>query len=374
MTFWYRLIPLDVLMFRDAKPFTPGERAWASGIFPPSGQAIAGALCRLLDEPAQLQLVGPFLCREESLFFPQPLNYVGGRPLRPIFWPGEQPEDPQLQVVFAQDRPWPLVPTVLDSDLGQPEDEDDDDRLKYLPFSVVLEYLKSGIIAKDDWRGIPEPWEVESRAHNTIEPGTRRVKDTSGYFVENAVRLHTGWSIALGVNRELPSGQSIRLGGEGHRVMVERCEALNQQWKELQKHSAANLDVGGKAIGYLVTPGVFKRVEHGQALCRSWPWEWRLASAKSGGLVSVATAKAVPIGGRMQRYGVSTVLPQVFAAPPGTAYYVDLDCLNHLNRSDPPEQDQPKVLLEQDRLKALRRIRRWRELGYSELLWIRYKE
>lgn len=27
--FWYTLTPLDVLLLRDAKPFTPGERAWA---------------------------------------------------------------------------------------------------------------------------------------------------------------------------------------------------------------------------------------------------------------------------------------------------------------------------------------------------------
>jgi hypothetical protein len=27
--YWYTLTPLDVILLRDAKPFTPGERAWA---------------------------------------------------------------------------------------------------------------------------------------------------------------------------------------------------------------------------------------------------------------------------------------------------------------------------------------------------------
>lgn len=42
--YWYSLTPIDVLLLRDAKPFTPGERAWAGSVFPPNGHAIAGAL------------------------------------------------------------------------------------------------------------------------------------------------------------------------------------------------------------------------------------------------------------------------------------------------------------------------------------------
>jgi len=40
--FWYTITPLDVLMFRDAKPFTPEARAWAGSMFPPNGHAISG--------------------------------------------------------------------------------------------------------------------------------------------------------------------------------------------------------------------------------------------------------------------------------------------------------------------------------------------
>lgn len=32
---WYVIEPLDILLFREAKPFSPGEGAWAKSIFPP---------------------------------------------------------------------------------------------------------------------------------------------------------------------------------------------------------------------------------------------------------------------------------------------------------------------------------------------------
>ncbi len=60
--YWYTLTPLDIWLFRDAKPFTPGERAWAGSVFPPNGHTIAGALRGLLQSHHDLTLCGPFLC------------------------------------------------------------------------------------------------------------------------------------------------------------------------------------------------------------------------------------------------------------------------------------------------------------------------
>jgi hypothetical protein len=60
--FWYRLTPLDVLMFRDAKPFTPQERAWASSVFPPNNHTIAGAILSSFNITGTMQLKGAFLC------------------------------------------------------------------------------------------------------------------------------------------------------------------------------------------------------------------------------------------------------------------------------------------------------------------------
>lgn len=59
---WYTLTPLDILLFRDAKPFSPAERAWSESVFPPNGHAIAGALRGLVGSREHWQLIGPFLC------------------------------------------------------------------------------------------------------------------------------------------------------------------------------------------------------------------------------------------------------------------------------------------------------------------------
>jgi CRISPR-associated protein Cmr3 len=117
-----------------------------------------------------------------------------------------------------------------------------------------------------------KPWKIENRSHNSIEPGTRQVKDESGYFVENAVRLHPDWSIAFQIDREVPTGETLRLGGEGHRVLLECCEGLGKQWEGIQAQSNSNFEGGGRSIAYLVTADIFERSSNGEILCQGWPW------------------------------------------------------------------------------------------------------
>ena len=356
--FWYRLIPLDILLLRDAKPFTPGERAWAGSTFPPTGDAIAGAVRGLLGETLDLEITGPFLCRQvenkQQLYFPRPLGFVGDRSLLPLPW-----VDPDNQMKFDKSAPQPLV-TPFDDRAREPDADHQSPKYRqYLPADVVLTYLKSGQIDRQDWicecDSEAKPWKIESRSHNSIEPGTRQVKNESGYFVENAVRLHPDWSIAFEIDRELPSGETLRLGGEGHRVLLERCDQLGEQWQAIQAKSERNFESDGRSISYLVTPGIFERSTNGEILCQAWPWEWRFAhtsnpnQATDGKLVSVATDRSVPINGIGRA--------QVFAAPPGSNYYLD----------------QPRPLY-QDLATAPNRVKRWRQLGYSELLWIKYHQ
>ena len=205
------------------------------------------------------------------------------------------------------------------------------------------------------------------------------MKDADGYFVENAIRLCNSWSLAVGVDCEIDMG-IIQLGGEGHRAILRPCDSLKTQWEELTKLSNDNFQKGGKCIAYLVTHGVFERTrkqdDRGdkQAVCRAWPWEWNLAepvneNQKKGPLVSVATAKAVPISGRIRdtknsdknptstKYRPSIPAPQVFAAAPGSLYYLN----------------EPATLF-QDTAEEDHRVRRWRQLGYSQLLWISYQD
>jgi CRISPR-associated protein Cmr3 len=378
---WYKLTPLDILMLRDAKPFSPQERAWAGSIFPPNGHTIAGALRGLLGEE-RFNIVGPFLCYQNTkntLYLPRPLGFAKSVPLVPLTW---ETESYINNALWDKTQPCPLVKPHNKKD----DDEDDkDDFVKcsgvetkfrqYLPYCVVKKYLETGKIDKNDWNIIKDshedkPWDEETRSHNSIEPGTKQVKVPDGYFVEKAIRLHQNWSFAIGINHEITTPATIRLGGEGHRVIVESCPELGEQWQELQKISDGNFKADTKSIAYLVTPGVFERPHHKYNpeqrvnLCRPYPWEWKL---KDGIFVSMSTDKAVPISCRIREKEDNTKsitksipAPQVFAAPPGSLYY--------LNKPQGLFQDNKRLANEQKN-----RVNNWRQLGYSEMLWIKYQ-
>lgn len=370
MMFWYTLTPLDVLLLRDAKPFTPGERAWAGSVFPPNNHTLAGAIRGLLNDKADLELTGPFLAYENTLYLPRPFGFVGSSPLVPLEWE----EGSNLkQSMWNHQLPCPLVKPA-----GSKKDEDDNKKQKkdrqFLPEDVVKKYLECGKIDEGDWKpknpAEIKPWKVETRPHNAIQEGTRQVKDSDGYFVENAIRIMPGWSLAIGINQDIKTPTVLQLGGEGHRAILQRCEPLKKQWEAIKKVSDANYQKGGKCLAYLVTPGVFERKhDKGQAMCRAWPWEWDLAkpenpNARKGNLVSVATDKPVPISCRIRDKDNNNSLPapQVFAAPPGSVYYLEKpDLLFCENPNSKPG-------------KGLEKAKSLRKLGYSELLWISYKE
>ncbi|MFW6296298.1 MAG: type III-B CRISPR module-associated Cmr3 family protein [Halothece sp.] len=370
--YWYTLTPLDVLLFRDAKPFTPGERAWAGSVFPPNGHAIAGAIRGLLGTTENLTLRGVFLCYQQQLYIPSPLNFVNNNLLIPTLWLDDR--HPAKQIAWNRLNPAPLILEKREVELEEKVKKKEDKR-QFLPQSVWLKILKGKEpLSEQDWlcgKGEkPQPWTVETRSHNAIAPGTRQVKDADGYFVENAVRLHSGWSLAIGINLELPTPNTMQLGGEGHRVIIERCEKLEQQWEELKQLSDNNRKAPGKCLAYLVTPGIFERKhDGGKAICRSYPWEWKLAECANsnqqpGPLVSVATAKAMPISCRIRDKNDNSSIPapQVFAAPPGSVYY--LNTPHPLFAEDPNSKPGS----------GLEKAKRSRDLGYSELLWTTYKE
>lgn len=376
--YWYSITPFDILLLRDAKPFTPGERAWAGSVFPPNGHTIKGAINSIFPpgEVPKFSLKGPFFCLGDStLYFPRPLGYVGATPLIPLDW---DKNSPLKHIKTNPSQPRPLVKPS-----SQPLPDDEEDLLniskikyrQYLPYEIIAEYLKTGHINSQDWEiektGEDKPWVIETRPHNSIEEGTRQVKETDGYFVENAIRLLPGWSLAIGLDIEIDTPTTLRLGGEGHRVILEKCNGLTQQWENLQKLSQTNFHKGGKSLAYLTTPGIFTRLHketpssspiHTSSLCQAYPWEWKLAfpgekNQTPGNLVSFATDKPVPISCRYrdkQDNKKSIPAPQVFAAPPGSIYY--------LNNPQTLFQDNPQT-----------KVNTWRQLGYSELLWINYE-
>ena len=367
--YWYRLTPLDILLLRDAKPFTPGERAWAGSLFPPNGHTLAGALRGLLGQAVNITLIGPLFCYQKTLYFPRPLGFVGSNPLIPFSW--HSSDTPfKAQALWDNTQPEPLTYSKQVSREEQQQEEEKKFR-SWLPFSVMESYLKTGNIDDDHWllehSGEDKPWQEESRPHNAIKPGTRQVKDSDGYFVENGIRLKPDWSLAIAVDAEthqqlqrLSQPLSMRLGGEGHRVLLEYESQLDQQWQTLQRLSDQNFQQPGRAIAYLMTPGIFERGRNGVSTCRAYPWEWKLPD-NQGSFISMATERAVPISPRIrdskEKKGNSIPAPQVFAAPPGTLYYLE----------------KPQSLFA-DQEQAPRHLKQTRQLGYSQLLWLTFKE
>lgn len=373
MMYWYSITPLDVLLLRDAKPFSPGERAWASSVFPPNAHTIAGAINALVNtaksDKYQLKIKGPFFCFDQILYFPRPLGFVGDTPLIPLNW---DENSPLHHIKTNPLQPCPLVRPSWNQQADEKESESEEtvNYRQYLPYSTVAEYLQTGKINSEDWivkhEGEDQPWAIETRSHNTIQENTRQVEAADGYFVENAIRMLPGWSIAIAINLEIDTPTTIRLGGEGHRVLLHRCDELNQQWQDLQNLSQHNFNSQNKSIAYLITPGVFERKEQNNGKnvsnCQAKPWEWKLANTvtsnqTAGQLVSFATDKPLPISCRFRDKkdeNKSIPAPQVFAATPGSLYY--------LNKPQSLYQDNPQT-----------KVNRWRKLGYSELLWIKFE-
>jgi CRISPR-associated protein Cmr3 len=258
----------------------------------------------------------------------------------------------------------------------------------YLHYTAIEKLLQGASPNPEAWlcrAGEPsQPWQIENRPHNTLQEGTRQVKEEDGYFVEKAIRLDTGWSLAIALDCQLTTPLILRLGGEGHRAILESCPPLQEQWGKLKDLSDKNFQLAQKdptteltskmrSLAYLITPGVFER----RFVCRAYPWEWNLAdidnpNQTAGELVSVATDKPLPISCRIRSKSKdksptkndsnsqeekhpSAPAPQVFAAPPGTVYYLN----------------QPQSLF-QDEGSAPPKVRRWRKLGYSELLWLKF--
>lgn len=242
---WYTITPLDVLLFRDAKPFSPAERAWASSIFPPNGHTIAGAIQAALLESKELNLTGPFLCYEKQLYFPRPLNYLEQTRLVPVPWLSS--EHPSKQIVWSQRQPAPLA-----TEDGTPQKKSQTKYRAYLPHSDIKELVETGELSPASYIAsegeTTQPWSVENRSHNTLVPGTRQVQEEDGYFVEKAIRLHNGWSFAIALEEELTTPAILRFGGEGHRAVLESCSELEQQWDKLEERSRNNFKKEGKSL------------------------------------------------------------------------------------------------------------------------------
>ena len=116
---WYSLDPIDLLLMREAKPFSPGDGSWAKGQFPPLPitvfQALRSATPWRGEENDRrkpenwLEFAGPFLLyappgETPTLWLPTPqdLVCVSSRPIAPEHSQDDDKADDDFTETAAQ--------------------------------------------------------------------------------------------------------------------------------------------------------------------------------------------------------------------------------------------------------------------------------
>ncbi|NJM00610.1 MAG: CRISPR-associated protein, partial [Synechococcaceae cyanobacterium SM2_3_2] len=264
---WYALDPIDVLLFRESKPFSPGEGSWAKGLFPPMPttifQALRSALPYSPTKNRDLKFLGPFLLdQENTLWLPTPKDLLALCHRDPNADPDTTPEDnfeektqgdqytrlSPLEGEHWQHIQWdrqglpPLIPPSLpngDFICGRPQ--------PWIRASALSAYLQGSLPQVKDFHD--DPWDTQVLPHIDIQSNTRQVKDEAGYFTEVAIRLRRGWRLAAAISAQIPT-TTVRLGGEGHRALV----APLKNWKPGIDWDRFRERTG--SVAYLLTPGL----------------------------------------------------------------------------------------------------------------------
>ncbi|NJR62637.1 MAG: CRISPR-associated protein [Cyanobacteria bacterium CRU_2_1] len=406
---WFSVTPLDILLFREAKPFSPGEGAWAKGLFPPMPITVFQAMRSLLpdygdaeeNKSRDLEFIGPFLQDSDgNLWFATPKDLVGIRTRQ-----NENEEEPKPDQKKASDQ-WeslvrlqpyaaisdqkkasdtnpeplgfsgqrlsPMVPPQLKKNeyvCGKPAPWICADVLNaYLSGTATLS--KSNDFKQKPWvRG--DPWDVQILPHIHMQTDARQVLEADGYFTEVAVRMEPGWSFVVGIDAGTGNGNNpfkniqtavIRLGGEGHRAIVSKIPTPSQ-WEALQTFEQPDSTQSHSA--YLLTPGL-AQTEANAPIYGICPHDW------NGTVKGCATEKQLLWGGvskiqrkrhpdREQTAGELPkerslefgLLPQRAFVPPGTVYVFG-DQLPETRQLLPTQSPQRET---------------FKTLNYGKLLW-----
>ncbi|MEL7354540.1 MAG: type III-B CRISPR module-associated Cmr3 family protein [Cyanobacteria bacterium J06649_5] len=404
---WYGITPLDVLLFREAKPFIPGAGAWAKGAFPPMPITVFQAMRSLFPkryskasrENRDLSFIGPFLQDSQGcIWLPTPKDLVV---LRQPSLDSEGVDD-YSESVKAWDGITRLYPCDTQSSQWSslafsyarlsrekkedPEEKEDD----YIPLSPMVPRLteeqanqkyyicgkplpwikESGLLRylqgdtqfnQTDF--CDDPWDAQVMSHIHMQTGQRQVMERNGYFTEIAMRLRTGWQLVAGLSEELPLSNDavVRLGGEGHRALITSISSPKLDEKISQPSNEMS------TTAYVLTPGL-AQMNKDRPVYGFCPYLWK------GSLKGCATERALLWGGistirrktvRSQEKPDQTsgnqheeptfsLLPQRAFVPPGTVYVFG-------ERPNASEQ-----LLPQGQAKWLTTFEK---LNYGKLLW-----
>jgi CRISPR-associated protein Cmr3 len=385
---WYALEPLDILMLREAKPFSPGDGAWAKGQFPPLPIAVFQALrsaTEWLDgnatseKPHQrthrnLRFLGPLLLQDQDqnpdhpiLWLPTPKDLLSAFPIAtdedaedgskapPSHWdqvarlqPLDPADDRTTHFRFSSKQfgaslnpmlpPWRLPDKPTGYGRIDP----------WVKATALANYLQGKLdqICREDF--CEDPWKTQILPHIQVKSGTRQVESEDGYFTEVAIRLKPGWKLVAAFSAKLES-VVVRLGGEGHRVLVSLLPSL-KDWDALQPFTQPQ----DGDTAYLLTPGLAEAADRA-SVYSAYPGAWQDC------LRGCASDRPLLWGGMtvFQKPGVqdkeAAFAPQRAFVPPGTIYRFDR------LPAEPVTQLLPKT--------GGSWLETFEKLGYGTLLW-----
>lgn len=386
---YYSIEPVDVLLMRESKPFSPAEGSWAKCLFPPMPitvfQALRSQTLRIVGNRVQhrLRFLGPFLLRtlpgqEPEVWLPTPNDLIGVRLVHRGSSPDQQeasvwdylvrlqPLDEQhfgwryLSVdpdLFSDGGPAPMVSPNLSVELAEKEiSPDKEPRLigppkPWIRARALLKYLKGeSLSAHEDFHD--HPWTEQVLPHIKVKTGTRQVADEAGYFTEVAMRLHPYWKLVAGISADLPS-TTVRLGGEGHHALLQPLSEVPDLRVLLEHHSSPQVHSN---TAYLLTPGL---AEVSPSVYGLIPERWcRYLSGCAGGRPLLWGGMSV-FQKETDQAGTPAFLPQRAFVPPGTIY-------RFRQIPKPPEQLLPEQLLPTT---GGNWLQTFRSLNYGTLLW-----
>lgn len=355
--YWYAIEPLDVLLFRESKPFSPGEGSWAKGIFPPLPSTVFQALRSTLpkygdrpeDKNRNLEFLGPFLMdAKNQIWLPTPKDLIAVgikaegdeeieddldnqtsdwhhtlrlRPVKSL--KNDDEENKWKHLCFDTEKLPPMVTPKLESNqyICRPE--------PWIRLDILIKYLQGKEVINSEVKpnGNKEsyfhddPWSVQILPHTHMKSGERQVKDEEGYFTEVAIRMCPGWRLVAGIARIKEEDKdklnaAVRLGGEGHHAMVTKLdENAIASLETLINNFAQSSE--SKTFAYLLTPGL---AEIEPTVYGVYPSAWHdsLAGCVSdrpllwGGVSSIKR--------KHSDKAEFALLPQRAFVPPGTVY------------------------------------------------------
>jgi len=259
---------LDTLFFRDGKPFSWGEETWAEGIFPPYPSSFYGALRSLWfaenikelkkantqDDPTKsIRINGIFIKRENTLYFPLPLDLVKRK---------EEKENKIFSLnlfknsifIANLNKDFQFLTTTSIDKVESPEG--------FIRFSNFKKYLLGDLIQEVSFLPKKEFYKSEPKIGIARNSLTHTSEEGKLYRI-NMVRFKEGVSLVVDIELggiELPKDGFKRLGAEGKIVVfkfIERDEVrkLKEEIKEELKEQIKKTKCFKLC---LLTPAIFE--------------------------------------------------------------------------------------------------------------------